>query len=55
MVVAKSLDKNDKCHPERQRRVSTTAKRLFGRGEHAPSHRPDVLRESDTNWTLLQP
>jgi len=24
-------------------RVSTTAKRLFGRNEHAPSHRPDAL------------
>ncbi|MBK8784619.1 MAG: hypothetical protein IPO22_23120 [Anaerolineales bacterium] len=26
-----------------------------GRDDHAPSHRPDVLRESDINWTLRRP
>jgi len=26
-----------------------------GRDEHAPSHRPDALRESDTNRTLRKP
>ena len=26
-----------------------------GRDEHAPSHRPDALRESDVNWTLQKP
>jgi len=59
ITVAKLLDKNEICRPGRgegslRRLRDTTLARgaSVGRGEYAPSHRPVVLRERDTNRTL---